>query len=173
LERSADLVIAMLAILRTGAAYLPLDPAYPAERIAYMVEDAGVPLIVASAAAASRLALDPARTIGPDATGPALAEPRGGAGDLAYLIYTSGSTGRPKGVMVSHRNVMNFFAGMDAAVPLAPGARLLAVTSVSFDISVLEILWTLARGATLVLQTDGAGESTLPDFSLFYFASEA
>jgi natural product biosynthesis luciferase-like monooxygenase protein len=176
LERSADLVVAMLAILKTGAAYLPLDPSYPAERIAYMVEDSGAPLIVASDRAAARLGLDPARTVSPKAEGqgaPAPALAPGGAGDMAYLIYTSGSTGRPKGVMIPHRTVMNFFAGMDEMVPLQPGARLLAVTSVSFDISVLEIFWTLARGATLVLQTDGAAEGHLPDFSLFYFATEA
>ncbi len=172
LERTADLVVAMLAILKTGAAYLPLDPAYPADRIAYMVEDSGASLIVASPSAASRLGLDPAKVVGPDATGSgALTAPT--ADDLAYLIYTSGSTGRPKGVMVRHRNVMNFFAGMDEKVPHDQGARLLAVTSVSFDISVLEILWALARGVTVVLQTDGAGEAKLPAFSLFYFASEA
>ena len=173
LERSADLIIAMLAILKTGAAYLPLDPAYPVDRLTYMVEDAGAPLIVASRKAAADLALDPAKTVFPDATGPLPANLTGHPDDLAYLIYTSGSTGKPKGVMIPHRAVSNFFAGMDAAVPLAPGARLLAVTSVSFDISVLEILWVLARGATLVLQTDAAEVGTMPDFSLFYFASEA
>lgn len=172
LERSADLIIAMLAILKTGAAYLPLDPAYPASRLTYMVEDAGVPLILASRKAAADLGLDPAKTIFPDATGALPAGLPGSPDDLAYLIYTSGSTGKPKGVMIPHRAVINFFAGMDAVVPLAPGARLLAVTSVSFDISVLEILWVLSRGATLVLQVEDAA-GTMPDFSLFYFASEA
>ncbi len=173
LERSAELVVAMLAILKTGAAYLPLDPSYPADRIGFMLADSGAPIVVASRSAASRLALDPGLVILPDAVGPGFDDARGTPADVAYLIYTSGSTGRPKGVMIAHRNVANFFAGMDATVPLSAGARLLAVTSVSFDISVLEILWTLARGATLVLQTDGAGESALPGFSLFYFASEA
>ncbi|MFZ5750416.1 MAG: MupA/Atu3671 family FMN-dependent luciferase-like monooxygenase [Pseudomonadota bacterium] len=172
-ERSADLVVAMLAILRTGAAYLPLDPGYPPERIAYMLADSGAPLVVASRSAAARLGLDPAATVAPDASGPELNAMRGGPEDLAYLIYTSGSTGQPKGVMIAHRNVAAFFAGMDGAVPLAPGARLLAVTSVSFDISVLEILWAMARGATVVLQTEAAAQSGRPDFSLFYFASEA
>ncbi len=172
MERSADLIIAMLAILKTGAAYLPLDPAYPVDRLAYMVEDAGAPLIVASRKAATDLGLDPAKTVFPDATGVLQGTSPGSPDDLAYLIYTSGSTGKPKGVMIPHRAVINFFAGMDAVVPLAPGARLLAVTSVSFDISVLEILWVLSRGATVVLQgAEAAG--TMPDFSLFYFASEA
>ena len=171
LERSADLVVAMLAILKTGAAYLPLDPAYPVDRLTYMVQDAGAPLIVASRKAASDLGLDPSKTVFPDATGAFTAQ-AGSPDDLAYLIYTSGSTGKPKGVMIPHRAVINFFAGMDGVLPLAPGARLLCVTSVSFDISVLEILWVLTRGATLVLQ--GADDTgTMPDFSLFYFASEA
>lgn len=172
-ERNADLVIAMLAILKSGAAYLPLDPAYPADRIAYMIEDSGAPIIVASHQAVARQGLDPSKVMFPDATGDAALPANAAVTDLAYLIYTSGSTGKPKGVMVPHRAVANFFAGMDEAVPLADEARLLAVTSVSFDISVLELFWTLTRGATLVLQTDGAGESRLPDFSLFYFASEA
>lgn len=176
LGRTADLIVAMLAILKTGAAYLPLDPAYPVERLRYMVEDAGAPLIVTSRKAAADLGLDPTKTVFSDATGVLPANlsgsPPGSSDDLAYLIYTSGSTGKPKGVMIPHRAVINFFAGMDAVVPLVPGARLLAVTSVSFDISVLEILWVLARGATLVLQTEGAA-GTMPDFSLFYFASEA
>jgi natural product biosynthesis luciferase-like monooxygenase protein len=173
-ERETDLIVALLAILKTGAAYLPLDPTYPAERIAYMIEDADVPLIVASKRAAARHALDPAKVVYPDADP---ATPRkathGTPNDLAYLIYTSGSTGNPKGVMVEHRNVLNFFAGMDERVPFSDQARILAVTSVSFDISVLEIFWTLARGATIVLQADGAGEDDLPGFSLFYFASAA
>ncbi|NJM83993.1 MAG: LLM class flavin-dependent oxidoreductase [Tabrizicola sp.] len=173
LERSADLVIAMLAILQSGAAYLPLDPAYPKDRLDHMIGDAGVSLIVASPASAARLALDPTRIVAPDATGPAPGAGLGSGDDLAYLIYTSGSTGKPKGVMIPHRAVINFFAGMDDVVPLSAGSRLLAVTSVSFDISVLEILWTLTRGATLVLQVDGAGEAAIPDFSLFYFSSEA
>ena len=172
LERSADLIIAMLAILKTGAAYLPLDPAYPASRLAYMLEDAGAPLIVASRKAATDLGLDPEKTVFPDATGVLQGNIPGSPDDLAYLIYTSGSTGKPKGVMIPHRAVINFFVGMDAVVPLAPGARLLAVTSVSFDISVLEILWVLSRGATVVLQVEEA-TGTMPDFSLFYFASEA
>jgi natural product biosynthesis luciferase-like monooxygenase protein len=173
LERSADLVIAMLAILKCGAAYLPLDPDYPAERIAFMIADAACPLIVASSAAALRQSLDPAITVFPDAVGTTALPDQGSPDDLAYLIYTSGSTGRPKGVMIPHRAVGNFLAGMDGVVPLQAGARLLAVTSVSFDISVLEIFWTLARGATLVLQTDAPEAVAIPEFSLFYFASEA
>jgi natural product biosynthesis luciferase-like monooxygenase protein len=91
----------------------------------------------------------------------------------AYVIYTSGSTGKPKGVVVTHRNVMNFFAGMDACVEHDEPGRWLAVTSLSFDISVLELCWTLARGFTVVLHSSVMrGETKSPDFSLFYFASD-
>ncbi|WP_371170605.1 MupA/Atu3671 family FMN-dependent luciferase-like monooxygenase [Aliiroseovarius sp. 2305UL8-7] len=173
LERSADLVIAMLAILKTGAAYLPLDPSYPADRITYMIDDSEAHLIVASASAAARLGLDPEKTLFPHATSDQPYDRDGTSEDLFNLIYTSGSTGKPKGVMIPHKTVMNFFAAMDEAVPLTPASRILGVTSVSFDISVLEIFWVLSRGATLVLQSDGASETNLPDFSLFYFASEA
>jgi hypothetical protein len=104
---------------------------------------------------------------------------------LAYLIYTSGSTGKPKGVMVEHRNVANFFAGMDARIEHDPPGVWLAVTSLSFDISVLELFWTLARGFRVVLSSDedralvsGGGSAVSSygqrkiDFSLFYFASD-
>ena len=171
LDRSADLVVSLLAILKTGAAYLPLDPSYPADRIAFMVEDSGAALVVADTGAALPAFLDPARVVSHEA-GEDFAGMRGAPADLAYLIYTSGSTGRPKGVMIEHRNVTNFFAGMDRVAPLAPGARLLAVTSMSFDISVLELLWTLTRGATVVLQ-GSSGKADIPAFSLFYFAAQS
>src|SRR5690606_11407194 len=89
--------------------------------------------------------------------GPADAPPERGElrpDHLAYVIFTSGSTGRPKGVLVEHRNVANFFAGMDAVVRHDPPGRWLAVTSLSFDISVLELFWTLARGFEVVIHVD-------------------
>src|SRR5262249_42046358 len=101
--------------------------------------------------------------------------------NVAYVIYTSGSTGRPKGVMVSHRNVVNFFRGMGERVGCDEEDRLLALTGISFDISVLELLWTMARGVQVVLVGEqalgGGGRSKMGvrkekriDFSLFYFA---
>lgn len=171
LDRSVDLVVSMLAILKTGAAYLPLDPSYPPERIAFMVEDSGAGLVVADTAAGLPSFLDAARVVSHEA-GADFAGAQGAAADMAYLIYTSGSTGRPKGVVIEHRNVTNFFAGMDRVVPLERGSRLLAVTSMSFDISVLELLWTLTRGATIVLQ-GGGGKGDMPTFSLFYFAAQS
>lgn len=172
LERSTDLVVSMLAILKTGAAYLPLDPSYPADRVSFMIEDSAAPLIVASPKTEFKFRIDPAKTIYPDATAEGFSAPEGDPKELAYMMYTSGSTGIPKGVMVTHRNLVNFFTGMDITVPADGKVRLLAITSVSFDISVLEIFWTLARGYTIVLQTDGAASMTVPGFSLFYFASE-
>src|SRR5213079_3245645 len=100
--------------------------------------------------------------------------PHGGVSPmhLAYVIYTSGSTGDPKGVMVEHRNVVNFFRAMDERVESPSGGVWLAVTSLSFDISVLELLWTLASGFTVVLHSNAPGASSRteagPAFSLFY-----
>jgi len=163
LERSADLPIAVLATLSTGAAYLPLDPAYPPERIRFMVENSATPIIVTNSAIArdvrqdgvSVLLIDiPTEETAALADGSTLERATVSPEDVAYVIYTSGSTGRPKGVMVTHGNVINFFAGMDAYVPHDDRSRLLAVTSLSFDISVLELLWTLARGFTVVIHTN-------------------
>ena len=164
LERSLDMVVALLAVLAAGGAYVPLDPAYPRQRLATIVADARLAMVVTAgdhaplvAETAPLVRLDAERAaIAAEAAGelPALAL----ADPLAYLIYTSGSTGRPKGVMVGHRNAVNFFAGMDQVLGTEPG-RWLAVTSISFDISVLELLWTLCRGFTVVVQPADAAAS--------------
>jgi natural product biosynthesis luciferase-like monooxygenase protein len=183
LPRCCDMVVAALGILKAGAAYLPLDPAYPADRIALYVEDSGAGVIVTDAAhpVPGKTCLtvdDPALHHGP------MTQPEGGAGpdDLAYLIYTSGSTGRPKGVMVTHRNVANFLVAMDAHVPHEAGDVWLAVTSMSFDISVLELFWTLSRGFKVVIATDEnraipsrgrvAASDRGMEFSLFYWGND-
>jgi natural product biosynthesis luciferase-like monooxygenase protein len=177
LERTPELVIGLLAIMKAGAAYLPLDPDYPGERVRLMIEDSGTRLVVTTAALAESLAIARERTLLLDATGdlpePSLPLPAVTPDSAAYVIYTSGSTGRPKGVVVTHRNVMNFFAGMDERVPHEDAGRWLAVTSLSFDISVLELCWTLARGFTVVLHSNTVRQPGKPlDFSLFYFANE-
>ena len=172
LPRSIDLVVALYAVLKTGAAYLPLDPEFPIQRLRFILDDARAGLVITRPEMARRLDLTPEVVVAPDATERAGDCARASSDDMAYLIYTSGSTGQPKGVKVSHRSVVNFFAAMGEKIPMSPGARLLAVTSVSFDISVLEIFWTLSLGATVVLPLDGREEKR-PDFSLFYFASES
>ncbi len=159
LKRSAELVIGALAIMQLGAGYVPLDPDYPADRVALYIEDSGTKIIVTSddlaphmpANQASVLKMSDPRISNAPTHEP---EPKATSKDLAYLIYTSGSTGRPKGVMIEHRNVVNFFAGMDARIPHQPGDHWLAVTSLSFDISVLELFWTLTRGLTVVISGD-------------------
>jgi len=182
LERTPELVVGLLAIWKAGAAYLPLDPAYPAHRLSFMIEDSATRLVLTTQALAQTLTLSPERSflldkpVGPSTTDAPLPPPvwAGEASKrVAYVIYTSGSTGKPKGVMVTHRNVMNFFAGMDARVPFQAGARWLAVTSLSFDISVLELCWTLSRGLSVALHssvtpTPQGG----PEFSLFYFGND-
>ncbi|HLW71078.1 MAG TPA: amino acid adenylation domain-containing protein [Candidatus Binataceae bacterium] len=164
LERSSEMLIAMLAVLQAGGAYLPLDPGFPAERLAFMITDSSTGLVITRSAMASRfspsrLSESPVRTLVIDQPGDVRDEDgsvktaQPGPANLAYLMYTSGSTGTPKGVMIEHRNVVNFFAGMDELLGTEPGVWL-AVTSISFDISVLELLWTLARGYTVVIQSD-------------------
>ncbi len=178
-DRSPELVVGLLAILKTGAAYLPLDPEYPSERIAFMIDDSRTPIVVTTSATAKTLAIAQEKIFAIDAL-PAQAAtdeaplPRVDAASPAYLIYTSGSTGRPKGVVVTHANVMNFFAGMDERIPHEPPGRWLAVTSLSFDISVLELCWTLARGFTVALHSNTTQTPVRagPEFSLFYFASD-
>jgi amino acid adenylation domain-containing protein len=159
--RNEMLVVTLLAILKAGGAYVPLDPAYPQERLALFIADSGMRILVA--AAESQAALPPGLPnltvvnvddpiIAKQSKYPIHSEIAGN--NLAYVMYTSGSTGTPKGVMVEHRNVINFFAGMDRAIGCNIGVWL-AVTSVAFDISVLELLWTLTRGFTIVLHKDG------------------
>ena len=159
-KRSPELVIGALAIWKAGGAYVPLDPDYPADRIELYIQDSGARVVLVQDGLADRLPTHGAQvvTIPTDLPHGLVAAPATGVQpqNLAYLIYTSGSTGRPKGVMVEHRNVANFFAGMDAVIPHAEGDGWLAVTSLSFDISVLEIFWSLARGLRLVI----AGEES-------------
>jgi natural product biosynthesis luciferase-like monooxygenase protein len=187
LDRSLDLVIAAIAILKSGAAYVPLDPAYPADRTTLYIEDSGAEVIITSADLAAHLPESAAQTLlidRDDRIGAAATDaPKNGAAghDAAYLIYTSGSTGRPKGVVVEHRNVMNFFRGMDDRVPHEPAGTWLAVTSLSFDISVLELFYTLARGFKVVIvseearltPSDGVARSDKGmQFSLFYWGND-
>ncbi len=193
MDRCADMIVGMMGILKAGAAYVPLDPTYPKDRLAYMVEDARVGFILSHASYESFLPGASVRIIALDRPAALDQQPVGNPlttvrpDDVAYVIYTSGSTGKPKGVIVEHRNVVNFFAGMDARLDYQTPGTWLAVTSISFDISVLEIFWTLARGFKVVIyegeDKGAAGESdtsapvsryadTVIDFSLYYFGND-
>ncbi len=148
-------LVAVLAVLRAGGCYLPLDPAYPRDRLAFMVEDAGARLVVTTEQLADELPdlFVEARPVLPD--GAAAADPVPPAviasGQLAYTIYTSGSTGKPKGVGISHGALLSFLGSMAAKPGLAADDVLLAVTSLSFDIAGLELYLPLLTGARLVL----------------------
>jgi natural product biosynthesis luciferase-like monooxygenase protein len=188
LARSVEMVVAVLAVLKAGGAYVPLDPEFPTGRIRHIVEDCQPTVILTQkelgvdfsernariffvdqflAADSGSLAANPVPTLTP--------------ANLAYVIYTSGSTGRPKGVMVEHCNVANFFTAMDACIPHERRGTWLAVTSLSFDISVLELLWTLARGFKVVVQNGveeyfapAAKQETGPmGFSLFMWGNDS
>jgi amino acid adenylation domain-containing protein len=170
LERSAQLVVALHAVAAAGAAYLPLEPDYPRQRLAYMAVDAGIDVIVTRSALASRLAdvltpgsdRDQPAVILIDAEAPLIAarpaQPPDAPippGALAYVIYTSGSTGRPKGVGVSHRAIVNRLQWMQETFSLRPGDRVLLKTPFSFDVSVWELFWPLLHGAGLVVSQPG------------------
>jgi amino acid adenylation domain-containing protein len=158
-ERNQEMLVAMLAILKAGGAYLPLDPEYPKELVALVVEDSQTKIIVSTESTRPSLPATAARVISLDGEAQWIAQqsaaplacPANGE-NLAYLMYTSGSTGKPKGVMVENRNVVNFFHGMDHVIGPERGVWL-AVTSISFDISVLELLWTVTRGFQVVIRS--------------------
>ena len=159
-ERSIEMVVGLLGILKAGGAYVPLDPSYPKERIAFMLEDAQVRVLLTQEHLIDALPPHGAAVCllddesGWRAYDGVAVAPQASPSSLAYVIYTSGSTGKPKGVMVSHENVSNFFTAMDARVGGGEPGIWLALTSISFDISVLELFWTLARGFKVVVQRE-------------------
>lgn len=197
--RGIDLVVAVLGVHKAGGAYVPLDPVYPANRLEHMINDSGCEVVLTQSAQRDTLPLDVSEHI----TVVSLDEDREliasrpttrpmvdvSPSNLAYCIYTSGSTGLPKGVLIEHGNVVNFFEGMDERVAHELPATWFAVTSLSFDISVLELLYTLARGFSVVVYLDRDRHDDeddedqgifveqhpqLPmDFSLFYFSGDA
>ncbi|HEX7479511.1 MAG TPA: amino acid adenylation domain-containing protein [Polyangiales bacterium] len=157
LSRTLDLPVVLLGILKSGGAYVPLDPALPAARRQFIERDAAVAFVVVdeandappSAGVAPRVRCE-AVTVDADLPTHDLHLPVP-SNSLAYVIYTSGSTGQPKGVMVEHGNVDNFVAAMSRVIDLSPRSAWLAVSAASFDISVLELLWTSAMGMPVVL----------------------
>jgi len=160
LPRTPEMVVALLAVLRAGGFYLPLDPAYPAERLAYMLEDSGCDLVLTVEAAAAALPQAGVRLLRLDEPldtdpGDATREPRVLPGvlpnNLAYLIYTSGSTGRPKAVAIEHRGAALLAGWARGVFSPAELAGVLASTSIAFDLSVFEIFVPLAWGGTVIL----------------------
>ncbi|MFE6699279.1 amino acid adenylation domain-containing protein [Streptomyces sp. NPDC057718] len=156
LPRSADLVIALNAVLASGAAYLPLDPGYPDDRLAFMLTDASPVALITDTTLSAGLfkdtgipVIDPHEPDSPDHETALLGAPS--PVDAAYVIYTSGSTGRPKGVVVPHSAIVNRLAWMQDAYGLTATDRVLQKTPSSFDVSVWEFFWPLANGATLVV----------------------
>jgi amino acid adenylation domain-containing protein len=159
-ERSLEMLVSILAVLKAGGAYVPLDPTYPRERIAFMIEDAGLTILLTQERLVKDISAGEARLICVDDAEIFSQEREQNLtidvtpDNLAYVIYTSGSTGKPKGVEVEHRSVVNFVEAAVASYPIKSSDRVLQFTSLCFDISVEEIYPALIAGATLVLRTD-------------------
>ncbi|MGW1494563.1 non-ribosomal peptide synthetase [Streptomyces sp. NPDC002402] len=167
LERGADMAVAMLGVLQTGAAFVPLGLGEPAPRLARILADCAPAVVLVHEATAPRFGYDGIRTLGVDADGGAGADGglgaegvRGPAGavtpdDPAYVIYTSGSSGTPKGVVVEHCNLTPHLDWLAGQLPLGPGDRLLQVAPYTFDASLTDFFWPLGAGATVVSLAEG------------------
>jgi amino acid adenylation domain-containing protein len=155
-RRSEKMIVGMLGILKSGCAYIPMDPQYPVDRINYIENKSNCKLII------TEDLLD-AFYLERDQFSKSNLENLSVASDLAYVIFTSGSTGNPKGVMITNKNLTNFLHGMSSAVHLNEDDHFFALTSISFDISILEIFWTLTSGVTVSLKSD---EFSLNNFNL-------
>jgi len=158
IDRSPELLVALLGIMKAGGAYVPLDPIYPKDRITMILEDAAVPILLTEATLADALPEGAAERIFLDTDWPSIARvstsdlPRSaGPEHLAYVLYTSGSTGKPKGVQIEHRSFVNFLTSMQHQPGLSSDDTLVAVTTLSFDIAGLEVYLPLLSGAKVVL----------------------
>src|SRR6185295_4959122 len=162
LERSVEMVVALLAVLKAGGAYVPLDPEYPAERLRFMLEDAQVAVLITQPRLATLLPSSNTLLLMLEDAAEQLAqyessnpELLGGAENPAYIIYTSGSAGQPKGAMNTHRAIVNRLLWMQTTYGLNEQDRVLQKTPFSFDVSVWEFFWPLLTGARLVLARPG------------------
>ncbi len=162
IERSLEMVVGLLGILKAGGAYVPLDPQYPRERLAFMMEDAGVPVLLTQKKLIGLLPQHNARAICLDADWNEIArESTANPNDsttpdnLAYMIYTSGSTGKPKGAMNTHRGICNRLLWMQEQYQLTPADAVMQKTPFSFDVSVWEFFWPLLTGARLAVARPG------------------
>ena len=158
LERSLEMVVGIYGAMKAGAAYVPIDPTYPQDRLAFMLQDADVPVLLTQEKLRGKLPPHRARVVCLDSEWPAISQqsteaPRTGvtAANLAYMIYTSGSTGQPKGAMNTHRGICNRLLWMQDAYQLTADDRVLQKTPFSFDVSVWELFWPLLVGARLIV----------------------
>ncbi|HEY5730270.1 MAG TPA: amino acid adenylation domain-containing protein [Anaerolineales bacterium] len=182
-HRSLDMLVGLLGVLKAGGAYLPLDPSFPSERLAFMVEDSGASVILTQTNLLSEMPENNAKIINLDALEkptPSKRRKKSKPGDLAYIIYTSGSTGKPKGVQIHHQAVVNFLCSMRDDLKINADDTLLAVTTLSFDIAVLELLLPLTVGAKVVIASsdiaaDGAllADALMNDNATFMQATPA
>ncbi len=158
MERSPEMVIGILGILKAGGAFVPLDPAYPKDRLAYMIKDSGIPVLLTHQAVLERLPENAATVISLDSEWEQISreddsnlEHWSAPENLAYVIYTSGSTGKPKGTMLQHRGLCNLAKAQQKAFEITGESRILQFSSLSFDASVWETVMALLNGATLCL----------------------
>lgn len=165
LDRSVEMVTALLAVAKTGAAYVPIDPAYPLERVQFVATDSRAKVIVTHSSISALFESNARNTAiicidkeySRIAESPTWDPPESAAPtDLLYLIYTSGSTGTPKGVMLDHRGRVNNFSDFNRRFSIGPGDRLLAVSSLSFDMCAYDVFGSLMAGATIVLPPGGS-----------------
>jgi len=162
-ERSFAMIVGILGIVKAGAAYLPVPPDHPAERIRYMLDDGGIKILLVHGKSAGRFAFSGTTINLDDPLSGETANPvlLNKPDDLVYVIYTSGSTGKPKGVMIEHRALVNRLHWMQSAYPIGPGDVILQKTPYSFDVSVWELFWWALEGAALAFLVPG-GERNPP-----------
>ncbi|MEO1402650.1 MAG: amino acid adenylation domain-containing protein, partial [Cyanobacteria bacterium J06635_1] len=158
MERSLDLLVALLAVLKAGGAYVPLDPIYPPERLTYMVSDSELAVLLTEATLTTKIPAATAKVVCVDTDWPAIAQqsttnlkPINSPEDLVYILYTSGSTGKPKGVQIQHRSLVNLLWYMRQTPGITDQDTMLALTTVCFDIAVSELILPLIVGAKIVL----------------------
>ncbi|MBC7878685.1 MAG: amino acid adenylation domain-containing protein [Anaerolineales bacterium] len=156
-NRSIEMLIGLLGVLKAGGAYLPLDPSFPSDRLAFMIEDSGASIILTQTSLLADMPENKAQVLCLDALDQSPSTKRkrksysAKPDDLAYIIYTSGSTGKPKGVQIHHQAVVNFLSSMRESLQINADDTLFAVTTLSFDIAVLELLLPLTVGARVVI----------------------